>query len=187
MTRKSTTTLDCFDNTYVSWRKETETVTTVIYWKRLMTLYSQFDFMYFCYLYRFQNASYLVNADCTTMYNCTNGLISVNDKYHCSSNAVCENRNDVRKCYCKSGYHGNGEVCGDIMTNCLDIFNVGYTANGIYTIKPSNWRGQSFEVFCNMTDGGGWTVSLALQDRKAFFFKFLHPYLSSTNILINRG
>ncbi|XP_071849066.1 fibrinogen-like protein A [Apostichopus japonicus] len=44
------------------------------------------------------------------------------------------------------------------MSNCLDYFNAGYTTNGLYTIKPNNWPGPAFEVFCNMTDGGGWTV-----------------------------
>ncbi|PIK58780.1 hypothetical protein BSL78_04301, partial [Apostichopus japonicus] len=46
------------------------------------------------------------------------------------------------------------------MTNCLDWFNAGCNKTSTYTIRPTYWNGQPFEVFCNMTDGGGWTVSL---------------------------
>ncbi|XP_071837503.1 fibrinogen-like protein A isoform X2 [Apostichopus japonicus] len=44
------------------------------------------------------------------------------------------------------------------MKDCLDVFSAGFTTNGIYTITPTNWTGVSFDVFCSMTDGGGWTV-----------------------------
>ncbi|XP_071837493.1 fibrinogen-like protein A isoform X1 [Apostichopus japonicus] len=44
------------------------------------------------------------------------------------------------------------------MTNCLDWFNAGCNKTSIYTIRPTNWKGPPFKVFCNMTDGGGWTV-----------------------------
>ncbi|PIK37288.1 hypothetical protein BSL78_25888 [Apostichopus japonicus] len=44
------------------------------------------------------------------------------------------------------------------MTNCLDWFNAGCNKTSTYTIKPTNWNGPPFEVFCNMTDGGGWTI-----------------------------
>ncbi|XP_071837510.1 ryncolin-1-like isoform X2 [Apostichopus japonicus] len=47
---------------------------------------------------------------------------------------------------------------GSNMKDCSDVFNAGFTTNGIYTINPTNWNGASFDVFCNMTDGGGWTV-----------------------------
>ncbi|XP_071836447.1 fibrinogen-like protein A isoform X2 [Apostichopus japonicus] len=50
------------------------------------------------------------------------------------------------------------EDVGLNFTNCLDVYNGGFTTNGIYNITPTNWNGTSFEVFCNMTDGGGWTV-----------------------------
>ncbi|PIK42966.1 hypothetical protein BSL78_20176, partial [Apostichopus japonicus] len=45
-----------------------------------------------------------------------------------------------------------------VMTNCLDWFNASCNKTSTYTIKPTNWNGPPFEVFCNMTDGGGWTV-----------------------------
>ncbi|XP_071820705.1 fibrinogen-like protein A isoform X1 [Apostichopus japonicus] len=103
------------------------------------------------------NGSFSANANCTTMYNCTHGIMSVDVEYNCSANAVCETRNGVRRCYCSNGYQGNGVVC-TFMTNCHDYFKEGFTTNGIYTIKPTNWNGQPFAVFCNMTEGGGWTV-----------------------------
>ncbi|XP_071835481.1 fibrinogen-like protein 1 isoform X1 [Apostichopus japonicus] len=103
--------------------------------------------------------SFLVNNDCTVMYNCTDGLISVNEGYSCSLHAVCETREETHRCYCSSGYLGNGEECTIIqMGDCLDVFNAGFITDGIYTIKPTNWNEPPFEVFCNMTDGGGWTV-----------------------------
>ncbi|XP_071837492.1 fibrinogen-like protein A [Apostichopus japonicus] len=45
-----------------------------------------------------------------------------------------------------------------VIKDCFDVFNAGNTTDGIYTMKPTNWTGDSFDVFCNMTDGGGWTV-----------------------------
>lgn len=87
-------------------------------------------------------------------------MMSVDVEYNCSANAVCETRNGVRRCYCSNGYQGNGVVCTEVLTNCHDYFKEGFTTNGIYTIKPTNWNGQPFAVFCNMTEGGGWTVSL---------------------------
>ncbi|XP_071830429.1 fibrinogen-like protein A [Apostichopus japonicus] len=53
---------------------------------------------------------------------------------------------------------GTGDDPSIVMKDCLDVFNAGSTTNGIYTIKPTNWTGDSFDVFCSMTDGGGWTV-----------------------------
>lgn len=89
-----------------------------------------------------------------------NGRITVDGEYNCSSEAVCETENDIRKCYCISGYHGDGEICANIK-DCLDVFNAGSTTSGVYTIKPSNWSGLPFDVYCDMSqDGGGWTVGL---------------------------
>ncbi|PIK49223.1 hypothetical protein BSL78_13910 [Apostichopus japonicus] len=96
----------------------------------------------------------------TTSYTTirTNCLTSNGSVIECSANAVCDVRNDVRKCYCMSGYHGNGVNCTKHMADCKDWYDAGNTTNGIYTIIPTNWSGASFDVSCNMTDGGGWTV-----------------------------
>ncbi|PIK48464.1 hypothetical protein BSL78_14658 [Apostichopus japonicus] len=105
------------------------------------------------------HGSLLVNANCTRTYKCSNGHILVNEAYSCNSNANCEIRGDVRKCYCNEGYTGNGETCVPTnMTNCWDYFDAGFTVDGLYIIKPSYWTGVPFTVFCNMTDGGGWTI-----------------------------
>ena len=128
-----------------------------------------------CFYFYFQNGSFLVNAKCTTKFICANGMLDVNEGYNCSTNAVCETRNDVHKCYCISGYQGDGEIC-NINTNCLDFFNDGITTNGIYTINPTNWSGSPFEVFCNMTEGGGWTVSCpSLSWMCSFSLQYITP------------
>ncbi|XP_071836720.1 fibrinogen-like protein A [Apostichopus japonicus] len=42
--------------------------------------------------------------------------------------------------------------------DCQEIYDDGSRDNGIYRIKPTGWTSEAFEVYCNMTDGGGWTV-----------------------------
>jgi len=42
-----------------------------------------------------------------------------------------------------------------IITDCKDIYDAGNTTNGVYTITPQS--GLSFDVFCDMDDGG-WIV-----------------------------
>ncbi|CAN7988913.1 unnamed protein product, partial [Ixodes hexagonus] len=39
--------------------------------------------------------------------------------------------------------------------DCVDIFKRGGLSSGVYTIQPSN---RPVTVFCDMSDGGGWTV-----------------------------
>ncbi|XP_071837860.1 uncharacterized protein [Apostichopus japonicus] len=99
---------------------------------------------------------FYVNPDCTRRAHCINGNVTWDDVYSCSPNALCEEQNNVRQCYCKTGYHGDGNVC--VLTDCQDVYTAGINASGIYTIKPTGWPGSPFPVYCNMADGGGWTV-----------------------------
>ncbi|KAJ8035667.1 Fibrinogen C domain-containing protein 1 [Holothuria leucospilota] len=48
-----------------------------------------------------------------------------------------------------------------IPTDCYDVFTSG-SPDGVYTIQPTGWTGSPFEVYCNMSHGGGWTVSVIL-------------------------
>ncbi|KAJ8033597.1 Fibrinogen C domain-containing protein 1 [Holothuria leucospilota] len=100
-----------------------------------------------------------VTSDCTLQCNCSGGKLECDNEYRCSSNAVCESRDNARKCYCNSGYTGDGVACTStyIATDCYDVFIDGNTESGVYNIKPTTWSGPPFEVFCNMADGGGWT------------------------------
>ncbi|XP_036984737.2 fibrinogen-like protein 1 isoform X1 [Artibeus jamaicensis] len=41
--------------------------------------------------------------------------------------------------------------------DCSEIFNDGYTSSGFYKVKPVQSPAE-FPVYCDMSDGGGWTV-----------------------------
>ncbi|PIK44916.1 hypothetical protein BSL78_18222 [Apostichopus japonicus] len=69
-----------------------------------------------------------VNPGCTRKGVCTNGQITWDEEYACHPK------------------------------DCQEIYEDGSVDNDIYRIKPTGWTGEAFEVYCNMTDGGGWTV-----------------------------
>uniref|UniRef100_A0AAY5KCN9 Fibrinogen-like protein 1 n=2 Tax=Esox lucius TaxID=8010 RepID=A0AAY5KCN9_ESOLU len=46
---------------------------------------------------------------------------------------------------------------GDQYKDCSEIFKDGNTATGLYMVRPDQ-SPNSFMVFCDMSDGGGWTV-----------------------------
>ena len=45
-------------------------------------------------------------------------------------------------------------------TDCYDLYTSGFTEDGVYTILPTDLTGSPFEVYCNMSHEGGWTVRL---------------------------
>lgn len=66
--------------------------------------------------------------------------------------------------------------CNQAMHDCADAYNQGFNESGIYTIKPLNWPGSPFEVYCNMTDGGGWTVIQRRVNGSVNFYRDWNSY-----------
>ncbi|PIK36952.1 putative ficolin-2-like [Apostichopus japonicus] len=121
---------------------------------------------------------FFVNSGCTRKGVCTNGLIIWDEGYACSPKAECGVRNDIRQCYCANGYRGDGVTCTRPPKDCQEIYDDDSARNsGIYRIKPTGWTGSAFEVYCNMTDGGGWTryrirIDLVTREYNSYYGKF---------------
>ncbi|PIK43463.1 hypothetical protein BSL78_19680 [Apostichopus japonicus] len=111
---------------------------------------------------------------CTIRWHCTNNLLTTDESFRCDSNAVCEVRTGLRQCYCFEGFSGDGQTCSPV--ECLSYFNAGYVASGVYSVKPTGWSGTAFEVFCNMDDGGGWTVFQRRYDGSVDFNQYWENY-----------
>ncbi|PIK47066.1 hypothetical protein BSL78_16058 [Apostichopus japonicus] len=96
-----------------------------------------------------------INSDCSLRITCNSNVLT-SESYSCSADATCEERNDVRRCYCNEWFEGNGLTCtrsGPV--DCTDLFAANRTNNGKYIIYPAESSG--FEVYCEMSSGG-WTV-----------------------------
>ncbi|KAJ8033512.1 Ficolin-1 [Holothuria leucospilota] len=104
-----------------------------------------------------------VNTVCTMRAVCDDGQLVMNGTYMCNSDEVCDKRNNVRQCYTANN-------------DCQDIYNAGFIQSGVYKINPANWSGAPFEVFCNMTDGGGWTVFQRRIDGSVDFYRDWNTY-----------
>ncbi|KAJ8031190.1 Tenascin-X [Holothuria leucospilota] len=44
------------------------------------------------------------------------------------------------------------------LSDCYDYFTSGFSDDGVYAIKPNGWTESPFQVYCNMSHDGGWTV-----------------------------
>ncbi|KAJ8047330.1 IgGFc-binding protein [Holothuria leucospilota] len=116
---------------------------------------------------------FYVNSTCSERCTCFEDILSCEEDFKCDSNAICERRDGVRDCYCNTGFAGDGQICISTSTfsDCYEIFSAGITSDGVYTVTPNGWTGAPFEVYCNMSHGGGWTVSSSMSNygRDNFF------------------
>ncbi|XP_071396422.1 angiopoietin-related protein 4 [Centroberyx affinis] len=62
----------------------------------------------------------------------------------------------------------------EMASDCHELFLRGETTSGVYTIQPLN--AQPFEVFCEMTADGGWTVIQRRQDGSVDFDQLWQAY-----------
>ncbi|KAA0719188.1 Angiopoietin-related protein 4 [Triplophysa tibetana] len=61
-----------------------------------------------------------------------------------------------------------------VASDCHELFLRGQTTSGFYTIQPSD--SQPFEVYCEMTPEGGWTVIQRRQDGSVDFDQLWQAY-----------
>nr|XP_008113837.1 PREDICTED: fibrinogen-like protein 1 isoform X3 [Anolis carolinensis] len=59
--------------------------------------------------------------------------------------------------------------------DCAMVFNRGKTENGYYRIRPRMDK-EPFLVYCDMSDGGGWTVIQRRSNGKENFFRLWEEY-----------
>ncbi|KAJ8035663.1 hypothetical protein HOLleu_19408 [Holothuria leucospilota] len=102
------------------------------------------------------------SSDCSEHCTCDEGTLMCDRNLRCDTNAVCEERNNLRKCYYNEGYTGDGQSCTRTgpYTDCMEVSTF-RLPDGVYTIQPTGWTEAPFEVYCNMSHGGGWTGGAA--------------------------
>ncbi|XP_036410154.1 angiopoietin-related protein 4 [Megalops cyprinoides] len=62
----------------------------------------------------------------------------------------------------------------EVATDCHELYLRGETSSGVYTVQPVG--SQPFEVFCEMTTEGGWTIIQRRQDGSVDFDQLWQAY-----------
>ncbi|KAL3988302.1 retinol-binding protein 4 [Sarotherodon galilaeus] len=74
----------------------------------------------------------------------------------------------------QSGVAEQRDSPAETASDCHELFMRGETTSGVYTIQPAN--SEPFEVFCEMTADGGWTVIQRRQDGSVDFDQLWEAY-----------
>ncbi|XP_071836157.1 uncharacterized protein [Apostichopus japonicus] len=120
-----------------------------------------------------------INSDCSLRTTCNSNVLT-SESYSCSADATCEERNDIRRCYCNEWFEGDGATCTRSgPRDCSDLYTAGRRNNGKYTIYPVESFG--FEVFCNMSSGG-WTILQRRTSSSVSFYRFWNEYKNGFGI-----
>ncbi|PIK41209.1 Tenascin-R, partial [Apostichopus japonicus] len=129
---------------------------------------------------------FYINSRCTRKSTCRNNKLIMDQSYQCSDDATCDERKDVRKCYCNDGYEGDGVKCTRevVPKDCYELYVSGTHSDGVYTIYPDGWP-SGIQVYCEMeSNGGGWTV---LQRRSSASVDFYRSWLDYKNGFGNKN
>uniref|UniRef100_A0A1X7TEJ2 Fibrinogen C-terminal domain-containing protein n=1 Tax=Amphimedon queenslandica TaxID=400682 RepID=A0A1X7TEJ2_AMPQE len=63
----------------------------------------------------------------------------------------------------------------NIARDCKELYDQGHTCSGVYTIKPDKLP--AFEVYCDMSNGSGWTVFQRRMDGSVDFYRKWTEYV----------
>ncbi|XP_071836153.1 uncharacterized protein [Apostichopus japonicus] len=120
-----------------------------------------------------------INSDCSLRITCNSNLLT-SERYSCSADATCEERNDIRRCYCIEWFAGDGVTCTrGGPRDCSDLYRAGRRNNGKYTIYPAGSSG--FEVYCEMSSGG-WTILQRRTSNSVSFYRNWNEYKNGFGI-----